>query len=65
LDVAEDLVEDPDTVASLTGMAGNVTGAVSDLLRAVVPGRRSAGGGAEGAPDEDDDEPRVHRIQVT
>ena len=65
LDVAEELVDDPDTVASLTGMAGNVTGAVSDLVRSVVPGWRPGASRSDDTSGDDGDEPKIQRIPVT
>jgi hypothetical protein len=55
LDVAEDLVDDPDTVASLTGVADSVTG----FVRSVVPTRRPPQG------DDEDGDPAVQHIPVT
>ena len=63
LDVAEDMVDDPDTVASLTGVAETVTG----FVRSVVPSRRQGGDAARGGREGDDDEgdSTVQRIPVT
>lgn len=62
LDVAEDMVDDPDTVASLTGVAETVTG----FVRTVVPSRRHGGDAGRGGPAGDDDgDSTVQRIPVT
>ena len=59
LDVAEDIVEDPDTAASLAGVADTVTG----FVRSVVPSRRTVAGDGESAPEGD--ETSVQRIHIT
>lgn len=62
LDVAEDLVDDPDTVASLAGMADTVTG----FVRSVVPSRRTATTASRTGGDQGDQgSSGVRRIPVT
>jgi hypothetical protein len=44
LDVAEDLIDDPETVSSMAGAAGSVGDMVGDLVRSVLSPSRPAGG---------------------
>src|SRR5262245_38179013 len=55
LDVAEDLIDDPETVSSVVGAAGHL-GGLGDLLRNLLPTRRdTAGGGGRAGTDPDED----------
>ena len=62
LDVAEDLIDDPDTITSVVGAAGQL-GGLGDLVRTLLPTRRRTGD-----PLADDGlepaEPAVQRIEV-
>lgn len=62
LDVAEDVVNDPEAVASMAGTVG----ALGDLVRhrAGAPPRRPPTGEPGGDGDGADDEPAVERITV-
>lgn len=73
LDVAEDLIDDPDTITSVIGPAGQL-GALGDLVRHLLPTSR-VGRDAEGDDDSFGDtgrgrggaagtEPGVQRIEV-
>jgi hypothetical protein len=62
LDVAEDLIDDPDTISSVVGAAGQF-GGLGDLVRSLFPTRRAA----QGEADVDADGGRggsVQRIEV-
>jgi hypothetical protein len=68
LDVAEEVVNDPESLASLAGTLATV----GDVARRVTgtggwpaPGSSTAGRGAKGAGTAADDAPRVERITVT
>jgi hypothetical protein len=68
LDVAEEVVNDPETLASLAGTLATV----GDVARRVTgaggwpaPGSDTAGRGASGAGTAAADAPRVERIRVT
>lgn len=60
LDVAEDLIDDPDTMASVVGAAGQL-GGLGDLVRNLLPTARSR---REAEPFAAADEPAVQRIEV-
>jgi hypothetical protein len=61
LDVAEDLIDDPDTIASVVGAAGHL-GGLGDVVRTLVAGRREAA--RDDAPPATDTESAVQRIKV-
>jgi hypothetical protein len=58
LDVAEDLIDDPDTIASVVGAAGQF-GGLGDLVRNLFPARRAA----DSDPDPDADGDPVSSVQ--
>ena len=60
LDVAEEMVNDPDAVASLAGMVAGL----GDLARRVAGGGWPPSGAREGTP-EDERQAKVERIRVT
>ena len=61
LDVAEDLIDDPDTIASVVGAAGHL-GGLGDIVRTLVAGRRD--GPRDDVPGDAETEPAVQRIKV-
>jgi hypothetical protein len=61
LDVAEDLIDDPDTIASVVGAAGHL-GGLGDVVRTLVAGRRDPH--RDDAPADSDAESAVQRIKV-
>ena len=61
LDVAEDLIDDPDTIASVVGAAGHL-GGLGDVVRTLVAGRRDAH--HDDAPEASDPDTGVQRIKV-
>jgi hypothetical protein len=68
LDVAEEVVNDPESLASLAGSLSTV----GDVARRITgaggwpaPAATTGGRGATGAGTADDDAPRVERITVT
>jgi hypothetical protein len=78
LDVAEDVIDDPDTIASVVGAAGQF-GGLGDLVRNLLPTHRlhrDAGGDGDGDGDgerfdrtgggrrADGPEPGIQRIEV-
>lgn len=61
LDVAEDLIDDPDTIGSVVGAAGRF-GGLGDLVRHLLPTHRDAD--AEGGRRSEGTEPGIQRIEV-
>lgn len=57
LDVAEDLIDDPETIASMSGAAGSVGDMVGDLVRTVLSPRRPPSGDPAGGSDPGAGEP--------
>jgi hypothetical protein len=66
LDVAEELIDDPEAIASVVSAAGSRSsfGPIGELVRSLLPTRRTAA--PEGGFDLADDEPSsIQRIQVS
>ena len=61
LDVAEDLIDDPDTIASVVGAAGHL-GSLGDVVRTLVANRRDPH--RDDAPGDSDPATAVQRIKV-
>jgi hypothetical protein len=61
LDVAEDLIDDPDTIASVVGAAGHL-GGLGDAVRTLVASRRDVH--RADAPGESGTDTAVQRIKV-
>lgn len=53
LDVLEDLVKDPDVVASVVSAVGSVAQGAAEAVRQGSPGRGPGGGGSDEEPGED------------
>ena len=65
LDVAEDLIDDPDTISSVVGAAGSL-GGLGDLVRSLLSTRRDtpSGGGAAADDPDADGSSTIQRIKI-